>query len=357
MKPIRSYFIKRIHAADAWQMRFLLIALMPVMMFSCIHGPNRQAGTRAEAELENPAQVLVINSNADVEKYRMMQEEFISHVPYSVQTLNAGNTGNGPASSIQKADPEIIFCIGAGAYLLASEKMPERPIVFSSVLNWMRLQMTHQTYGVSSELHAGMQMMLFKYIFPKLKKIGIIYSEEFNQQWVESVRETAAETGVVIIGRPLVKNNDPFNELKTLLPETDVFWLISDPTLIPDTDTLIRILKICDEMNKPVFSYMNALADYGATLIVSPDYRTIGRQAADIATDLMARNKETPARNLKRIVKDAAKQATAMILGENRADYVEYPIGSHVILNLKKVREYQIPYNEDALDSVNKIIR
>ena len=35
---------------------------------------------------------------------------------------------------------------------------------------------------------------------------------------------------------------------------------------------------------------------------------------------------------------------------------VQYPAGSHIILNLKKVKEYGLPYKEEALSVVNQIV-
>jgi putative ABC transport system substrate-binding protein len=65
-------------------------------------------------------------------------------------------------------------------------------------------------------------------------------------------------------------------------------------------------------------------------LTVSVDEATIGRQAADITREILS---------------------AGMIEKQ-----VQYPAGSHIILNLKKVKEYAFPYNQDALGIVNQII-
>jgi hypothetical protein len=36
---------------------------------------------------------------------------------------------------------------------------------------------------------------------------------------------------------------------------------------------------------------------------------------------------------------------------------VQHPAGSHIILNMKKVEEYGLNLNIEALDSVNEIVR
>ena len=89
-------------------------------------------------------------------------------------------------------------------------------------------------------------------------------------------------------------------------------------------------MKQCDTEKIPIFSYHTAFAKFGAVLAVSADNATIGRQAASIATEVLS--------------------------GTEIDDKVQFPAGSYIILNLCKVRQYGLEYNEEALDSVNSII-
>ena len=85
--------------------------------------------------------------------------------------------------------PDLIYCIGTKAYLIAQKFVSERNIVFSSIINWQRLPVTEKTYGVSNELHPGMQMTMYRYVFPAVKRIGVLYSKSFNREWL---RDAAA---------------------------------------------------------------------------------------------------------------------------------------------------------------------
>jgi len=79
-----------------------------------------------------------------------------------------------------------------------------------------------------------------------------------------------------------------------------------------------------------VFSYYDILTKMGAVLSVSIDNPTIGRQAASIA---------------------------ATILSGNRPNQkVQYPAGSHITINMRKVKEYGLTYSKEALSIVNHII-
>ncbi len=274
----------------------------------------------------------MLNSDASVEKYRIPQEEFQKTAPLPVNVVNLADD-KWEAADIEEMlydeDPELIYCIGTRAYLVAHTYLSKTPTVFSSIINWLRLPITEGTYGISNELHAGMEMMLFRYIFPEVERIGVLYSKKYTGEWFNTAQEHAKEIEITIVGYDISKRN-AIPTLKKLLPGVDAFWLISDPELISNKDDLKMILDVCDAGKIPVFSYHEAFAQYGAILTISEDIPTIGRQAAVLAMELLR--------------------------GEKPEEHVQFPAGSYIVLNLKKVKEYQVSYNEDALGSVNTVI-
>ncbi len=282
---------------------------------------------------EKEPKVLLINADATVEKYKVAQEEFKKAFARPVLEVNLDDKKwNIPAVEELLYDeyPDLTYCIGSKAYLIANRYISEKDIVFSSIINWQRVPMTKKTYGVSNELHSGMQMTLFRYIFPELRKIGILYSERYNSQWFKETKDEAREMGVEIMGWAVSDNKRTISDLKELLPAIDALWLISDPVIMSDKKMLMEIFKECDAKKVPVLSYNDVFTDYGATLIVSVDNPTIGRQAAGIAMEVLSVGK--------------------------MEEKIQYPAGSHIILNLKKVKEYGLHYKEEALGSVNQII-
>lgn len=277
--------------------------------------------------------VLLINSDARVEKYKVAQEEFTSALSREVQAISLDDTKLKAAdieNLLYDEYPDLVYCIGSKAYLVAHRFISEKDIVFSSIVNWQRLPVTKKTYGVSGELHSGMQMTLFRYIFPKMKKIGILYSDRYNSQWFNKTRAEAQEMGIEIIGRSISESKQTINAFKELMAGIDALWLISDPLIMGDKEKLMELFKACDAKKLPVFSYQDIFIDYGALLVVSVDEPTIGRQAAGMATEILSLGKID--------------------------EKVQYPAGSHIILNLKKVKEYGLHYNEAALSAVNQIV-
>ena len=282
---------------------------------------------------EKEPKVLLINSDATVEKYKVAQEEFKKAFARPVLEVNLDDKKwklPDVEDLFYDEYPDLVYCIGTKAYLVANKYVSKKDIVFSSIINWNRLPITKKTYGVANELHTGMQITLFRYIFPEVKKIGVLYSEKYNSQWFNKARDEAREMGVEIIGKAVSKDKQTASALKELLPDVDALWLISDPVIVSDKKVITEVFKECDARKVPVFSYHDVFTEYGAVLIVSVDNPTIGRQAAGIAMEVLSVGK--------------------------MEEKVQPPAGSHILLNLKKVKEYGLPYKEEALGSVNQII-
>ena len=277
--------------------------------------------------------IMVINSNASVDKYKIAQEEFTRSIsiPVVEMDLSAKKWKLGEIEDLLYDEyPDLIYCIGTKAYLLTNKYISDRKIVFSSIINWQRLPLAQKTCGVSSELNPEMQITLYRYIFPGLKRIGVLYSKKYNRQRFNDAQAAAKEMGIEITGRSLSKKRDVIPELRGLLKEVDALWLISDPVVMSDKKSLVEVFKQCDLSKKPILSYHNAFAEHGAMLIVSVDIPTIGRQAAAISREVLSG--------------DVVKRK------------VQLPAGSHIILNLKKANEYGLKYREMALSVVNRII-
>lgn len=276
--------------------------------------------------------ILVLNSNQSVDKYRTAQENFTAALnkPLRVMDLAAPKQLEAAHELLSGKSFDVIYCIGSKAYGMAHRNASMTNIVFSTILNWRRLPIGENTYGISNELHPLMQMTIFRYIFPDTKKIGVLYSERFNREWYEQASAEAKNVGIDLIARSLSDEMQAAKELDKMLPEVQAYWLISDPVIISGEKTLLRLLQMCDEKHVPIFTYNEVFAKYGAALIVSVDDQTVGRQAAAVAESLL--------------------------FGATIQGKVQIPAGSRIVLNLKKIRKYGLHYSDDALGNVNRII-
>lgn len=280
-----------------------------------------------------PGKVLIINSNSSVKKYSRMQTAFKANFTEPTAEMDIGSKWldeKTAEKTILDVNPGLIFCIGSKAYLLASKVSEDANIIFSLGINWQRFPLTGKTYVIASESQPAMELTMYRYFFPEIKKVGVIYSMDHNKEWFKTAVMSGKEVDIEVLGVSIKKDKEIETALQDILPKVDALWLISDPIVLSDIKQVKRIFELSDAMKKPVFSYDKLFAGFGASLIISADIATMGGQAAKIADNILNKKEIT--------------------------EKVQYPAGSHIAINLKKIEQYGIPLNSKALSSVNDFI-
>ncbi|GAX62211.1 ABC-type uncharacterized transport system, periplasmic component [Candidatus Scalindua japonica] len=278
--------------------------------------------------------IIILNSDMSIYKYSLAQSELKSKITNLKGEIDLGSKWIDEKKikkTIFEINPDVIYCIGSKAYQMAYKLAGEKNIVFSLVINWRRHPINKSTYGVSNELLQGIQLMMYRYFFQDLSKIGILYSDTYNKEWFDDAVESAKDVGISIIGKSISKPEKINSALNKLLPKVDALWLIPDPIVISDIESVNKLFIQCQAAGKPIYTYEKAFADLGATLIMSADITTTIRQSAGMVSSI--------------------------IEGRKIEEKVQNPAGSYIILNMKKVEEYGLNLNIDALDSVNEIVR
>ncbi len=287
---------------------------------------------RQEVLPSKPEGILIVNSDKSVEKYITIQQAFEAELP-KVKITEINLAKESLQNKVADINPFLIYTIGSKAYNQIEKTVKNKPLLFSSMINWQRFNITTNTYGVALELPAEMQFFMYSYLFPDIRTLGVLYSKKHNHQWFESAVVQAAEVGLALYGKAVSNTAEISAELTKLLPKIDALWLISDPIVLHNADQVQQIFAATAIVKKPIFAYNNLFSKYGAVLTIAADLPTMGRQAADLAQSILE----------------------MQLIDEE--DKIQLPAGSHVILNLQKVREYDININYSALSSVENIIQ
>lgn len=232
--------------------------------------------------------------------------------------------------NLKNSGAALIYAIGSNAYQWAAH-YAEQPIVFSSVINWRRQPLREDSYGVANELPSGVPLSMFRYLFPDIKTVGVLYSEKFNSEWLAEATAAAGDVHIELIGEKVAASAEVPEALAKLLPRVDAVWLISDPVVLANEKSAIELFRVSDAKMKPVFAYDDVYVDLGAVLTITADIPTMGVQAAKLAEDVLSDR-------------------------EQIADRVESPAGSHITLNVGRLQRYRLNLNRQALGSVNRVI-
>jgi putative tryptophan/tyrosine transport system substrate-binding protein len=273
--------------------------------------------------------VLVINSNSNVKKYNDAVEEFGKnfHSPFKTLDISDKNTQE-IKNSLYDEYPDIVYAIGAKAYQYANHYIPEKEIYFSSIVDWKRMGINDHHYGVSNELYSGMQLTLIKTIFSDVKTIGIVYSQH-TQNMVHDLTQNGSELGIRINSIKIDKESVPSIAFDDFIGENDAILIIPDPLFIQNEKGVETLFASAKRGKKPIIAYHELFLHYGATLVISADNPTIGRQIA-----AMIDEGNTPDR------------------GEN----VQFPAGTHIIFNKIEGEKIGIPISPDILSIATEII-
>jgi len=280
--------------------------------------------------------VLIINSDNGVFRYETIAVEFkkvLQQSAYQWTELNLNSHVDAEVKLkqlIQQENPELIYCIGTKAYSLALNHAHDRKLLFSAAINWRRLDIGEGTYGVANELSPAQEISLLRYFFPTIKNIGLLYNDKFSSEYVETIKKDALDLGINIVNQPINDAQEISDSLNELLPKIELFWIISDPVVLSSKASVQQIFKSAQQQRKPVYAYSDVYIEHGAVMAISADLATIGRQSASLA--LM------------------------MGKGKMPEGTVQSPAGSTVTLNKCALDALQFDFNQDALDSVNKIV-
>lgn len=271
--------------------------------------------------------ILIMNSNAKVERYKSMESEFSKHIKNDFTRIDiAKMSKNDIKEYLYDKYPDIVYAIGTKAYQYATKYIPEKKIFFSSIMNYKRLKMGKKCFGVSNELHPGMKLTLIKSLLNKTKTISLIYSH-YTKNVYESFKEEAKHVGIKVIGQKI--DEDSVFDMRKL-QSTDAFLLIADPILLKDEKKVKELFNALKKANKPIIAYHPLYVKYGAVLILSVDIPTVGRQVASMIQSDMSGHTLTP---------------------------IQMPIGTKVIFNEGLAKRMKLHYDKSALGIVNKVIK
>ncbi len=288
------------------------------------------------AGFAQPSKVLIVNSDNSVFRYETIATEFkkvLQQNAYQWTEFDLNSHADAEVELkqlIQQENPALIYCIGTKAYSLARNYTHNKKLLFSAAINWRRLDIGEGTYGVANELSSAQEISLLRYFFPTIKNIGLLYNDKFSREYVETIKKDASALGINIINQPINDAQEISDALNELLPKIDMFWIISDPVVLSSKASVQQIFQSAQQQKKPVYAYSDVFIEQGAVLAISADLATIGRQSASLA--LMMDKDKVP------------------------GGTVQSPAGSTVTLNKCALDALRLSFNQDALDSVNKIV-
>jgi len=133
--------------------------------------------------------------------------------------------------------------------------------------------------GASLDIPSGIQFEYIKKIAPRVKKIGVIYSEAETGLVVAGAKEVARRLGLELVTGEIKTPAELPHALRTLIKEVDFLWSVADSNVLTK-ETIKEILIATLRERLPFMGLSPAFVRAGALAALYADNSDIGRQAA-----------------------------------------------------------------------------
>jgi putative ABC transport system substrate-binding protein len=197
------------------------------------------------------------------------------------------------ATKISEIRPDALLCLGTRALENASD-IRNIPKIFCLVTLSKAYSFAHRqdVYGVVIDISPAVQFRIIKNVFPKVKRIGVIYNPAHNQKLIGEAERSSHAMGFRLITKPIHSMKEIPSALHALENKIDLLLAIYDQTVYgPETSKYILLSTL--RKNIPFVGFSPQFAKAGALLAIYGNYEDMGRQAALIAKQVL--NKEQPA--------------------------------------------------------------
>lgn len=280
------------------------------------------------------SEVIIIKSS-DIIPYQKALEGFkrgFSQGVFQEYSINEDiSEGKSILARTLKRGGDLILAVGPEAAYLIGKDSSSIPKIFTMVLNPEKLLDNEMLYhGVSLNLPITFQLEQIKAAFLNRKRIGVFYTQEFNQKTVDSITGNAADFDLRIVSLPIASQKEISGILNSPQFDIDVLWIIPDRT-IGSEKILKYLIKMMLRKKIPVVGFNEWFAENGAILSFSLNYQEIGEQTAELAQKLL-REKKSLTR------------------------FIYEPVSVSTIVNLKVAGKLGIAISNDSIKNAREVI-
>ena len=254
-------------------------------------------------------QRIVVVQGFEIKPYEEALKGFQSVCNVETKTIVISEQeGTEIIKSIRRIKPDMILVVGVDA--LSKVKMiKDIPIVYLMVLNPPSpISKQENITGVSMNIPPEKQLGLLQEVLYQVKRVGLLYDPSKTGFLVEKALYSSKKLGIKLIVKEVHNPKDVPSMLDSMKDGIDAFWMLPDTTVItPETVEYLLLFSL--ENKIPVLTFSDKYLDLGAMISVGIDAFDIGRQAGEIAKEILS---GTNIKNLPRV--DARKSVLTLNL-------------------------------------------
>lgn len=311
----------KIGTIEPYKMKFRLYIVF--LFFLCIIlFPN----------VSSAAKVAIIKSK-DIVPYSMVSDGFKVAIDASIVEYDIEGDmekGRDITEKIKADQPDLILAIGTKAAMVVYQNIKNIPIVFVMVSRPEAYGLIGENItGVSLNIPSYDQLKIMKSILPGIKKVGIIYNPKISGKTVAAADEDASRLNLELIHQEIISPKEVPRALRNLKGSIDALWMVMDKTFV-DPKALKHIQLFTLRNKIPFMGLSVRFVQDGALLALSSDYQDMGRQAGQIAKQI--------------------------ILGKSTSDLpISSPEKLTLVLNLKTAKIIDVYFSPEVISKAVRI--
>lgn len=224
--------------------------------------------------------ILMLQSRRDA-GYEEVLQGFHSKNTVSQRTVVLSDYAEVDVVRIVREDrPKLILAVGDTA-LKAARKVQQTPVVAVMALS---IGSQHNLTGVTMFAPPERYCELFKRM--KVRRVGIIHNPAKTGRYLRQARLEAKNADIELVVREVSSPRETMTQLSSLAGKVDALWMLPDVTAVTRETTEVYF-RFGQEQAIPVISFAGSYLGLGAAAVVEIDRTELGRQAGDMAAELL----------------------------------------------------------------------
>jgi putative ABC transport system substrate-binding protein len=221
------------------------------------------------------------------------------------------------AGVLAAAHPAVIAAFGRRAAAFAHARFPTTPLVYALVRAPEAAGLTgpHVT-GIVTDVPPAVELDALTALAPGVHRVGVVFGRDAGEPRMRAARAAAAAAGIELIEAPIARPAELSESAHDLAARADAIWLAPDSvTMAPEVFRYLLDLSI--STRRPLLVFSESLVRAGALTAVTPDYRWVGAEAAQLAHRIRAGERPSrlpvvPLKHTRVVFNPAVAQALAL---------------------------------------------
>ena len=188
---------------------------------------------------------------------------------------------------------DLVYAITTPTAQAAKNQITDIPIVIASVTDPKGAGLTGiaNITGTSGAAPINENLELMRELFPKAKKIGIIYnsSEANSVSEVNNLKKLAVSKGFEVIEKSVTNGSELVAAANLIAKDSDIYYAIQDNTVASYFHTILEIL---NKEKVPVFGTNDRYSIAGGFVSQGTTDYGIGYRAGEIAVEILKNGKK-----------------------------------------------------------------